>query len=106
MQKTGFMRQMVLAVALSGAAVSAAYASGVTQLNQTDPMTWLVKSVCTDSQGQALAVDPYGGCPAGIRKLRVGDPIPFHNVEQLGYQQRDAFPINNPVDGRTWVINL
>ena len=59
-------------------------AADVTQLPQTDPMTWLVKTVCADAQNRLVTVDPYGGCPAGttIRKLKSGDPLPYHNVEQ------------------------
>src|ERR1051325_4661145 len=96
---------IALTATLSGALCNVSHAASVTQLDANDPMTWLVKSVCVDPQDQAVAADPYGGCPAGaaIRKLRVGDPIPFHNVEQIGYQQRDAFPISNPLNGKTWV---
>src|SRR5438105_3607035 len=77
------------------------------QLNSNDPLTWLVKSICVDSYNQPLEVDPYGGCPAGasIRRIQVGDPLPYHNVEQIGYQQRDAFPVSDPVKGKTWIIN-
>ena len=100
-----FAVNFALIAALSTINPGGAEAASVAQLNASDPMTWLVKSVCVDSQDQAVAADPYGGCPAGaaIRKLRVGDPIPFHNVEQIGYQQRDAFPISNPLNGKTWV---
>jgi len=71
---------------------SQAQGADVNLLPPNDPMTWLVKSVCVDSQDQPLAVDPYDSihCPA-IRKIKVGDPLPYHNVEQIGYQQRDAF---------------
>ncbi len=84
----------------------AASAASVTQLNVNDPMTWLVKSVCTNAQNQVVPADPYGGCPAGagIRKIKSGDALPYHNVEQGGYQQRDAFPVSNPIDGKNWVI--
>lgn len=84
-----------------------AQTADVNQLLSSDPMTWLVKSVCVDAQSYPIAVDPYGGCPAGagIRKIAVGDPLPYHNIEQFGYQQRDAFPISNPRDGKTWIIN-
>ncbi len=83
-----------------------ALAAGVSQLNSGDPMTWLVKSVCTSSQNLVIPVDPYYGCPAGagIRKIQSGDPLPYNNVEQMGYQQRDAYPVFNPVAGKTWMI--
>ena len=68
-------------------------------------MSWLVKSVCTDVQNLVLPVDPYGGCPgARIRKIRSGDPLPYHNIEQMGYQQRDAYPLYDRVRGKTWIV--
>jgi hypothetical protein len=100
---------VILAIALVGflgGRSQNATASTVAALNPNDPMSWLVKSVCTDAQNQVLAVDPYGGCPAGagIRKIQSGDPLPYHNIEQGGYQQRDAFPVVNPSDSKTWII--
>ena len=93
-------------VAFGLVAAPGAHAADVTGLDPNDPMTWLVKSVCTDASDRVLPADPYGGCPAGagIRKIRSGDPLPYHNAEQEGYQQRDAFPVSNPVDGKTWMI--
>ncbi|HEY3909402.1 MAG TPA: hypothetical protein VGM07_05870 [Stellaceae bacterium] len=86
--------------------IGAALAAGVAQLDSSNPMTWLVKSVCTSAQNLAMPVDPYNGCPesAGIRKIQSGDPLPYSNVEQIGYQQRDAYPVHNPVGGKTWII--
>jgi hypothetical protein len=96
----------LLAAAFAGSGTFPARAANVTQLNANDPMTWLIKSVCTNAQDQVVAADPYGSCPAGagIRKIKSGDPLPYHNVEQEGYQQRDAFPVNDPIAGKTWVI--
>lgn len=89
-----------------GCRASSAAEATVAQLNINDPMSWLVKSVCTDAQNLVLAADPYGGCPTGaaIRKIQAGDPLPYHNIEQGGYQQRDAYPVYNPNDGKTWII--
>ena len=91
----------------SNLSIAAASAATVAQLDASDPMTWLAKSICVDALNQPLNVDPYGGCPAGasIRKVQVGDPLPYHNIEQFGYQQRDAFPVSDPVKGKTWIIN-
>jgi len=97
----------LLALAAAGlCAAPATRAADVTQLDPNDPLTWLVKSACTDGSNLVLPVDPYGGCPAGagIRKIQSGDPLPYHNIEQGGYQQRDAFPVFNPIDGNTWII--
>jgi hypothetical protein len=98
-----FAIAVVLAVSFR---LPAAAAANVAQLNANDPMSWLVKSVCTDAHNLVLPVDPYGGCPAGaaIRKIQSGDPLPYHNIEQGGYQQRDAYPVYDPSDGKTWII--
>src|ERR1041385_7846803 len=82
-------------IAVVATVARGAWASGadVSQLLATDPMTWLVKSVCVDAQNQPTTEDPYNQCAVGIRKLKVGDPLPYHNIEQFGYQQRDAFPV-------------
>lgn len=87
-----------------GRAAQAAPAN-VSQLDGSVPISWLVKSVCTDRNDLVLPVDPYGGCPPGarIRKIRSGDPLPYHNAEQIGYQHRDAFPLTDPKDGITWI---
>jgi hypothetical protein len=97
-----FASCIVAAVVLAG--VGEAFAATVDSLDASDPMTWLVKSVCTNSLNQLVVADPYYGCSSGIRKIQSGDPLPYHNIEQVGYQQRDAFPVTNPTDGSTSVI--
>ena len=90
-----------------GASAENASITAVSQLDQNDPLTWLVKSVCVDSLNQVLRRDPYGGCPFGasIRKIQIGDPLPYHNIEQNGYQQRDAFPVADVSGTKTWIVN-
>jgi len=90
-----------------GASAENASITAVSQLDQNDPLTWLVKSVCVDSLNQVLRRDPYGGCPFGasIRKIQIGDPLPYHNIEQIGYQQRDAFPVADVSGTKTWIVN-
>jgi hypothetical protein len=77
----------------------------VAALNQNDPMTWLIKSVCVNAQNQELSVDPYGGCPAGdtIRKLNVGDGLPYYNYA-LGGIWSD-FPFTG-LDGHEYVLRF
>lgn len=60
-------------------------------------LDWLVKSVCVDSTGNVLNNDPYFGCPSSstLRKLVVGDPLPYNNFEQMGYQICDSFVLLN-----------
>jgi hypothetical protein len=79
----------------------------VATLDSNDPMNWLVKSVCVDAQGNLLTADPYYGCPLGttIRKLKVGEPLPYHNLHNIHQlQQHDAFPIPDPSTGGTMVL--
>lgn len=85
----------IATIGVLSVAVSPAYAD----LDINDPMTWLVKSVCADAKDHATSADPYYGCPAGtsLRKLRVGEPLPYHNVHAHGQlQQHDTFPISSP----------
>lgn len=98
-----FSMILIAACTLGGVVAQAA---SVSSLNASDPMTWLIKSVCTGSQNQVLAAEPYGGCPAGagIRKIKPGDPLPYHNIEQMGYQQRDAYPVVDPANRKAWII--
>lgn len=95
---------IVLLIANCATAIAAP--ADVSQLDGDAPISWLVKSVCTDRRDLVLPVDPYGGCPAGarIRKIRSGDPLPYHNLEQIGYQQRDAFPVDDPLGDKTWIV--
>lgn len=55
---------------------------------------WLAKRVCVDAADRPLPVDPFPACPAGtgMRKVRFGEAIPYHNVNQPGFQQSDALP--------------
>ena len=79
----------------------------VATLDSNDPMNWLVKSVCVNASGNLLTADPYGGCPAGatIRKLKVGEPLPYHNLHNINQlQQHDTIPMPDPSTGGTMVV--
>ena len=64
----------------------------------TGVSTLLVKSICVDSADRPVAVDPYPTCPNGTnsRKIDVGDPLPYHNVDQGGYMQVFCFSSSSP----------
>jgi hypothetical protein len=84
------------AAALVAAFVSQPVLAGwVGDLPQNDYVTWISKSVCVNSAGELLPVDPYPGCPAGatIRKIRIGDPLPYANIDQGGFQRNDSYPV-------------
>lgn len=108
--KAAVGRSVRLAACLAAAVLltdaGGARAATVAALDASDPMPWLVKSVCTNAQNQPVVADPYGGCPAGdgIRKIQAGDPLPYHNIEQEGYQQRDSFPLVDPITNSSWIL--
>lgn len=89
-----------LAAALYSNSVCAA---SVADLPQTSHSTWISKSVCVNSAGQLLPVDPYPACPPNstIRKIRIGDPLPYSNIDQGGFQRNDSYPLydknRNPI---------
>lgn len=79
----------------------------VDDLDQNDPWTWLLKSVCVDSHDHVLAgVDPYGGCPAGsmIRKMRIDDPMPYRGEAQTVNLFRDVLAPIRLLDGSTAAV--
>ncbi|HUO56126.1 MAG TPA: hypothetical protein VMU27_01685, partial [Candidatus Paceibacterota bacterium] len=82
----------------------------VADLDSTNPMNWLIKSVCVNATTNvALSVDPYGGCPVGtnIRKIQIGEGLPYHNFHGyiLGqHTQNDSFPLKD-LNGNTIVLS-
>ncbi|MCI4677314.1 hypothetical protein K9U39_00045 [Rhodoblastus acidophilus] len=54
---------------------------------------WLVKSVCADDANEPVAADPYFVCPSGThrKKISVGDPLPYHNINQTRNEESDSF---------------
>ena len=86
-------------------AVTPAPVQTVTNLNQNDPYTWLLKSVCVNSNNQVVAIDPYGGCPAGdsIRKMQSTDPLPYNNYDLSDVQVHDSVPIQD-LSGNTLAL--
>src|ERR1051325_1700346 len=71
--RAGFFAVIAVVATVAGGR----WASGadVSQLPATDPMTWLVKSVCVDANNQPTTEDPHNQCAVGIRKLQAGDPL-------------------------------
>lgn len=78
---------------LSSPAVGASSLATVANLDPNSYLTWILKSVCIDRQGNLLSADPFYGCPAGstIRKIRLGDPMPYNNFDQIASQISDSF---------------
>lgn len=95
------------ATAAATVTVSTPVGPTVALLDSSNPMNWLLKSVCVNSSGNLLTADPYGGCPAGttIRKLQVGEPLPYHNLHNINQlQQHDTIPLPDPSTGGTMVL--
>lgn len=105
MKKTLSLLPCILLLFFSAPAFSQSKGPDVSSLDQNDPMTWLVKSVCVNSKGQLLPVDPYGGCPAGttIRKMQVGDPLPYYNKDNFN-QCCNNFPVQ-AANGQVYVVS-
>lgn len=83
------------AAALAAAFVSSpAFSASVADLPQGNHTSWISKSVCVNGAGALLPVDPYPACPANsiIRKIQVGDPLPYANIDQGGFQRSDSYP--------------
>lgn len=85
-----------VAKALFAAFVSSpVFASSVHDLPQNNYVTWISKSVCVNGAGELLPVDPYPACPPNttVRKIRIGDPLPYANIDQGKYQRADSYPV-------------
>jgi len=61
----------------------------------SNPLTWLVKSLCVDQFGEVVSADPYYSCPTGssLRKYSPGDKIVYNNFEQTGRQISDSYTL-------------
>lgn len=65
-------------------------------ISQTpDSTDFLIQMVCVDARDQPVFADPVG-CPDHRRKLRPGEPLPYHKVDVGGYQVSDSFPVQDP----------
>jgi hypothetical protein len=85
----------IAAALVAASVVSPASAGSVQDLPQTSHVTWISKSVCVNGAGELLPVDPYPACPpnAVIRKIRIGDPLPYSNIDQGRFQRNDSYPV-------------
>ncbi len=73
-----------------------AFAQAIANLaNSTVATDWIVKDICVDASNSPVPFDPYYACPQGTArsKIQVGDPLPYHNIDQFNQQQADAFPL-------------
>lgn len=60
---------------------------------------FLIQTVCVDAGDRPIFADPVS-CPGQRRKLRPGEPLPYHKVDVGGYQVSDSFPVADP-NGQT-----
>lgn len=90
------MKFVMTAMAIAaGFSSSQVFASSVQDLPQSAYTSWITKSVCVNSAGVLLAADPYPACPVGaaIRKIAIGDPLPYANIDQGRFQRSDSYPV-------------
>lgn len=67
----------------------------------TNPWDWIIQHICADASDSPVAVDPYGGCPAGTRdrRLTLNDQLPYWKHDQPtakssdGAQRHDSHPL-------------
>ncbi len=60
-----------------------------------DPTDFLIQMVCVDEADRPIFADP-AACLDRRRKLRPGEPLPYHKVDVGGYQVSDSFPVEDP----------
>jgi hypothetical protein len=62
--------------------------------SELDAAEWMIPKICADTKNQPVAVDPYGGCPQGmkLRPLADGDPLPYRKLDQTSLQYKDVYP--------------
>lgn len=80
----------------------------VSDLNSSQYLSWIMKSVCVNAQGNLVSADPYYGCPIGttIRKIQVGDAMPYNNFNQMKYQISDSFVLLDKVGAPLYLHNF
>ena len=69
----------------------------------TAPWDWIIQHICADASNRPVAVDPYGGCPAGTQDRRLGlqDSLPYWKHDQPtakspnGTQRHDLHPLRD-----------
>ncbi|MBX9616210.1 MAG: hypothetical protein K2X25_11495 [Caulobacteraceae bacterium] len=56
------------------------------------PTDYLIQMVCVDAADTPVFADPVG-CPDSRRKLRLGEPLPYHKLDVGDFQISDSFPV-------------
>ena len=71
------------------------YAYGFSTSDASIATNWIVKDICVDSMNRPIQYDSYFTCPTGTtrRKILPNDPLPFSNMDHLGFQQSDSVPL-------------
>ena len=73
-------------------ALLAGCAPSPTQAQSSRPTDYLIQMVCVDAADTPVFADPVD-CPDSRRKLRVGEPLPYHKVDIGNFQISDSFPV-------------
>lgn len=56
------------------------------------PTDYLIQMVCVDAADTPVFADPVA-CPDSRRKLRIGEPLPYHKLDVGDFQVSDSFPV-------------
>jgi len=70
-----------------------------TQAQSSPPTDYLVQMVCVDAADIPIFADPVA-CPDSRRKLRIGEPLPYHKIDVGDFQISDSYPVAS-ADGLT-----
>ena len=67
------------------------------RLQEAQPTDYLIQMVCVDADDRPEFGDPVQ-CADSRRKLRVGEPLPYHKVDIGGFQISDSYPVADAND--------
>lgn len=73
-------------------ALLAGCAPSPTVAQSSRPTDYLIQMVCVDARDRPVFADPID-CPDTRRKLRIGEPLPYHKVDVGGFQISDSYPV-------------
>ncbi|MBJ7485256.1 hypothetical protein [Brevundimonas sp.] len=63
-----------------------------TRAQSSPPTDYLIQMVCVDAADTPIFADPVD-CPGSRRKLRIGEPLPYHKIDVGGFQISDSYPV-------------
>ena len=73
--------------------------------SESDVREYLIQKVCVNEKDEAVAMDPcFCKEPHHLRSLKIGEPLPYHKMDQAAVQRHDSYPARTP-GGEEIVVN-